>query len=93
MAKPITDEQREEFRTFCAECVDEDEDGCGYFSLCGVPLFEETLDDGTNLWECHAQNYDPDETHDILELFGMMADEFLIEQDGYEDFYVSRRTK
>lgn len=89
MAKPITDEQKAEFRAFCGECCDE---GGGYFSLCGVPLFDETKDDGEPLWECHAANHDPDDTHDIFELFGEMSDEFLIEQDGYEDFFVSRKT-
>ena len=90
MAKPITQEQKDEFRAFCEEAVTESEHGCGYFSLCAVPLFDEETEDGTNLWECHAQNYDPDNTHDIFELFGEVADEFRIERDGYEDFFVSR---
>jgi len=89
MSKPITEEQIAEFRAFCEEQLNDDEDsGVASFSLCGVPMCEEMLDDGvTCLWESCP---DSDESHDIVELFGEVSDEYVIEQDGYEDFYLSR---
>ncbi|MBW2672176.1 MAG: hypothetical protein JRD89_02010 [Deltaproteobacteria bacterium] len=85
MGKPITNEQKQAFREFCREQQDEEQHG--YFCLCHFDEFDRTLDDGEPLWEFHAANHQPDDTHDILELFGSVDDEFVIEQHGYDEFY------
>ena len=84
MAKPITQQQIDDFRAFCKETLAEDDSG--YFSH--YDEFDKETEDGDPLWEFHATNYDPPETHDIFELFTSVDDEFQIEQHGYDEFYV-----
>lgn len=86
MAKPITQQQIDDFRAFCKKTLADDDSG--YFTIGDFEEFEEETEDGEPLWEFHAANYDPPETHDILELFTSVSDEFQIEQHGYDEFYV-----
>jgi hypothetical protein len=85
MAKPITPEIIEEFRSFCEERIGDEQSG--YFCLCHFDPFEDETEDGDPLWEFHASNHDPDDTYDIYELFHSL-EEYAIEQHGYNEFYV-----
>ena len=86
--KTITQEDVDAFREEIAECLGED--GTGSFSLCAIDLFDEEDAEGEPIWECFAENHQPEGKKDIFELFGEFENEFLIEQDGYEDFLISR---
>ena len=80
MNAPITPEQTEAFIAICEEAINEgNEPGCGVFTTDNTGFFAPfTFDDKS-------------ESPHILDLFDSVESEFLIEQDGYEDFYVSRK--
>ncbi len=84
MAKPIPEAIKQEFLAFVRE---RHADG-GEFSLQCFERFEEEDEDGNPLWEFHARNHDPDDTHDIFELLGSVQPAFTIEQHGYDDFVI-----
>jgi hypothetical protein len=84
MAKPISDEIKKEFLEFCRERYAE---GINSFStICFEPFNAEN--NGDPVWEFHAANYNPEETHDICELFASVQPEFEIETHGYDHFVI-----
>jgi hypothetical protein len=89
MAKPIPQERKDEFLAFCRERY-EDEDILGAFSLECLDFIRDEDEEGNELWEFHAANYQPETSHDIYELFESVQPEFVIETHGHDDFYVTK---
>ena len=88
MSKPISKADKRAFEEFLrerVELIEEDDDSdAASFSISELDFLE-------NQFEFHAANYNPKNTCDFFELLAS-SDEFECEQDGYEDFYVSRKT-
>lgn len=87
MAKPITPEDTHEFREHLRECVAPGE--TEYWTDASYDAFSAVDENDIEIWE-----YAPDdaETKDILELFESVANEFIIEEEGHNSFYVTRKT-
>jgi hypothetical protein len=86
MGKPITQAQKNEFRRFCRD-LQQGEDNSGYFTIEDYEPFQADERRNGPLWEFHASNYNPSTSHDIFELFESVKDEFTIEQHQYDEFY------
>jgi len=96
MAKPLTPEQIAEFRKWCRECFedeDEDDEAPRFFSF-DCPVTYETDDEGDSIFEYHDINGGPDgekdRTHDIYELFASVSDEFEFEENGQDEFFINK---
>jgi len=86
MAKPITAEDTAAFREYCREQLAAEEDGVVYFTIESYGPFQEETEDGWSLWDFCP---DGDDSHDILELFESVSDEFEIEEEGHGSFFIS----
>lgn len=86
MAKPIQNEEiaafREHCRVFYAEQL-EDGDTAVYWTIESCPMLADSEE-----WD-----FDPtdDETHDILELFEAVGDEFEFEEEGHGSFFIAKK--
>lgn len=83
MSKPIDKEQAQAFRDHLSKLIDEADGNTG---ILVTDATEDSFFDDE--WEFGSVDED---NHDILELFEIVDDEFLIEQDGYESFFVTRK--
>lgn len=90
MSKSITPEQTEEFRQFCTNSLEDEENGdAAYFTIESYDAFSEEDEEGDPMWEFGAKNYDP-KNHDFYDLFASVP-EFVFEEEGHGSFYISRR--
>lgn len=95
MALPITQRQIDAFRKECAELVKNE----FTFNSVDSEVTGEKDEDGKSMWEYHFDNNGEsgneegvqESTHDIYDLFKAVSDEFTFEEDGWDEFYVTRK--
>ena len=86
----ISPEDIQSFREEIKALLAESDDDSVEFSICDIALLQQLDSSGEPIWEFMAENYQPAEGRkNIWELFEAVSNEFEIEQDGFEDFYVS----
>lgn len=86
MGLKITQETVDAFTVYCHELIEQqaDEECKGaWLSITGCDIF-------TEKWEFHADNYKPDNTYNIHELFELVADKLSIEEHGYDEFFITK---
>ncbi len=89
MGKPITQEQTDAFRIACRKAVDERDGYLTYDDFSAT--FHEEDENGESLWEFHGDDHNSTLTHDLYELFEIVADEFDIERLTSNKWSINRK--